>query len=153
MVERQKYGDVPALVAPWYYIRKGRLDDAQKSLEQQVTKAPNEPALLIQQALLLALRGDSNEAEERAVRILANIPLAYENRHHVTYHAACIYALGGKSDEAVKWLTDTANTGFPNYPLFERDPFLNKIRASPQFVQFMSEQKAQWESLRSEFGS
>lgn len=149
--ERQKYGDVPTLLPPWYYIRKGRHDDAQKSLEQKLTKAPNEPSLLIQQALLLALRGDSNEAEERAVRILANIPLASESRHHITYFAACIYALGGKSEEAVKWLTETANTGFPNYPLFERDPYLSRIRTSPQFVQFMSEQKAQWEKLRKEF--
>jgi tetratricopeptide (TPR) repeat protein len=153
LVERQKYGDVPTLLAPWYYIRKGRLDDAQKSLDQKLTKVPNDPGLLIQQALLLALRGDSNEAEERAVRILANIPLASESRHHITYFTACIYALGGKSEEAVKWLTETANTGFPNYPLFERDPYLNKIRTSPQFVQFMSEQKAQWEKLRAEFGS
>jgi len=153
LVERQKYGDVPALVAPWYYIRKGRLDDAQKSLEQQLSKAPNEPSLLIQQALLFALRGDSNEAEERSMRILANIPLASESRHHITYNAACIYALGGKSEEAVKWLTETANTGFPNYPLFERDPYLNRIRTSPQFIQFMTEQKVQWEKLRAEFGS
>jgi hypothetical protein len=36
-------------------------------------------------------------------------------------------------------------------PLFERDPFLNRIRTSPQFVQLMSEQKAQWEKLQQEF--
>jgi len=151
--ERQKYGDVPTLLPPWYYIKKGRFNDAQKSLEQRLTKAPNDSGLLSEQALLLALRGDSNEAEERSMRILANIPLASESRHHITYNAACIYALGGKSEEAVKWLTETANTGFPNYPLFERDPYLNRIRTSPQFIQFMTEQKVQWEKLRAEFGS
>jgi serine/threonine protein kinase/Tfp pilus assembly protein PilF len=151
LVERQKYGDVPSLLPPWYYMRKGRLDDAQKSLEQRLTKAPNDSSLLKDQALLLALRGNLNEAEARSLQLLANIPLTSDSRHHVTYNAACIYALAGKSDEAVKWLIETANTGFPSYPLFERDPYLNQIRTSPQFVQFMSEQKAQWEKLRQEF--
>jgi hypothetical protein len=75
------------------------------------------------------------------------------NRHHWTYFAACVYALTGNTSEAVRWLKETANTGFPNYPLFERDPFLNRIRQTPEFIQFMSDQKAQWEKLREEFGS
>ena len=33
------------------------------------------------------------------------------------------------------------------------DPFLDRIRDSPQFVQFMSDQKAQWEKRRQEFGN
>jgi hypothetical protein len=64
-----------------------------------------------------------------------------------------VYALAGKSREAVKWLNETANTGFPNYPLFERDHFLDRIRTTPEFIQFMANQKAQWEKRRAEFGS
>jgi hypothetical protein len=33
--------------------------------------------------------------------------------------------------------------GFPNYPLFERDPFLDRMRKSPEFIEFMTEQRAQ----------
>jgi len=47
---------------------------------------------------------------------------------------------------------ETAATGFPNYPFFARDPFLDRIRQSPEFIQFMAEQKAQWEKYRQEFG-
>jgi hypothetical protein len=53
---------------------------------------------------------------------------------------------------AAKGLKETAATGFPNYPLFARDPFLDRIRQSPEFIEFMSEQKAQWEKYRQEFG-
>ena len=57
-----------------------------------------------------------------------------------------------KRSEAVKWLKETAATGFPNYPLFARDQVLDRIRQAPEVVQFMAEQKAQWEKYRQEFG-
>ena len=106
----------------------------------------------MQQALYFALKGNLREAESRVPAIIATIQLNDESRHHTTYDAACIYALAGKSDEAVKWLRETAATGFPNYPLFARDPFLDRIRQSPEFIQFMAEQRAQWEKYRQEFG-
>jgi len=39
----------------------------------------------------------------------------------------------------------------PNYPMFERDPYLNRIRQAPEFIQFMAEMKAQNEKYRREF--
>jgi hypothetical protein len=105
----------------------------------------------MQQALLFALKGDFREAEARVPGILARIQLTDQSRHHSTYEAACIYALAGKSDEAVKWLKETAATGFPNYPLFERDPYLNRIRQAPEFMQLMAELKAHWEESKREF--
>ncbi len=59
--------------------------------------------------------------------------------------------MAGKGEEAVKWLRETAKTGFPNYPLFERDPYLNRIRQAPEFVQFMAEMKSQNEKYTKEF--
>jgi len=83
--------------------------------------------------------------------MLSKIERNDQSRHHWTYYAACVYALAGDSSEAVKWLKETAATGFPNYPLFARDPFLDRIRKSPEFMQFMAEQKAQWDKYRQEF--
>ena len=104
------------------------------------------------QAILQALRGNFRAAQAKVPEILARVPTS-EDRHHFTYDAACIYALSGNSSEAVKWLKETAATGFPNYPLFARDPYLDRIRKAPEFVQFMSEQKSQWESYRQEFAN
>jgi tetratricopeptide (TPR) repeat protein len=140
-------------VDPWYYIRKGRLDDAQRAIDERISKAPDEPNLLMEQALLLALKGKSSQAEARVPAILAKVETNSQSRHHLTYFASCIYALSSNSLEAVKLLKETANTGFPNYPLFERDPFLDRIRKSPEFIDFMTEQRAQWEKLRAEFSS
>jgi eukaryotic-like serine/threonine-protein kinase len=137
---------------PWYLLRKGRLDEAQKAIDERLPRAPDDPDLLMQQALLFALKGDFHEAEARVPGIIARIQINDSGRHHSTYDAACIYALAGESGEAVKWLKETAATGFPNYPLFARDPFLDQIRQAPEFIQFMAEQKAQWEKYRQEFG-
>jgi eukaryotic-like serine/threonine-protein kinase len=138
-------------IPPWYYLRKGLLDDGQKSIDERLPRAPDSYDLLMQQALLFALKGDFREAEARVPGIIAKIQLNDQSRHHSTYDAACIYALARKSDEAVRWLKETAATGFPNYPLFERDHYLDRIRQAPEFVQFMAEEKAQWEKYRQEF--
>jgi len=73
-------------------------------------------------------------------------------RHHLTYNAACVYALAGDGPEAVKWLKDTATDGFPDYPLFAGDPYLDRIRRTAEFSQFISEQKEQYDRFRQEAG-
>jgi len=149
---RQKFASGVGHVVPWYYLRKGRLDDAQKAIDERLPGNPGDLDLLMQQALLLAIKRNFREAEARVPEILSKYQLKTQARHHSTYDAACIYALAGKSSEAVKWLKETAATGFPNYPLFERDPFLDRIRQAPEFVQFMADEKARWEDRRREFG-
>ena len=61
-------------------------------------------------------------------------------------------ALGGKIGEALKWLRVTVKEGFPCYPLFARDPFLDPIRQDPAFVLFLEEMKTRWKGYQVEFG-
>ena len=151
--ERQKFPSGFAHTDPWYYLHKGQLDEAQKAIDERLPKSPENYNLLMQPALLMALRGDFTKAEERVPGILSKIQPVDQGRHHLTYDAACIYALAGNATDAVKWLRETAATGFPNYPLFARDPFLNRIRQASEFIQFMTQQKDQWEKYREEFGN
>ena len=130
----------------------GRLDEAQKSIEEWMVKKPDEIRLPNQKALLLALKGDFRAAEGEIPAILSKHPAKDPLYHHATYDIALIYALEGKSAEAVKWLRETSATGFPCYPLFERDAHLNKIRPAPEFIQFMTEMKAQNELYKRELG-
>ena len=133
-------------------MAKGRLDEAEKAIEESAAKEPEDPALPQLKALLFALKGNFPAAEAEIPSILAKNPRTDPNTHHATYDIACIYALEGKSDEAVKRLKETAATGFPCYPLFARDPYLNRIRQSPEFIQFIAEMKAQNARFRQEFG-
>ena len=52
--------------------------------------------------------------------------------------------------QAVRWLRETAAWGFPCVPMFERDPWLDPIRKSPEFVAFMAELRPVWERDRRE---
>ena len=133
-------------------MAKGRLDDAQKAVEELSTKGPDNPFLPKTRAMLFALKGDFRSAEAAIPSILSKMSIKGPPYHHATYDIACIYALEGKSDQAVKWLRETAATDFPCYPLFERDPYLNRIRQAPEFIQFIAELKTRWEGDRREFG-
>jgi tetratricopeptide (TPR) repeat protein len=136
-------------VSIWSLIAKGRLEEAQKRIDES-EQAGGDRYLPNKKALLYALKGDFQAAEKEIPIILGAFPAKDPEYHHNTYDVACIYALEGKSEDAVKWLNETAATGFPSYPLFERDAYLNRIRQSPEFVEFMRRMKELNEKLRSE---
>jgi len=50
-----------------------------------------------------------------------------------------------KAEPAIRWLQTAADEGFPCYPLFENDPYLNHLRKDPRFIELMANLKAQWE--------
>jgi tetratricopeptide (TPR) repeat protein len=135
----------------WYFMGKGRLAEAQKAFDEWAAKQPNHTELTPTKALLLASKGDFQAAEAEIPIILGKHPLKDPLYHHAAYDIACVYALEGKSAEAVKWLRDAAVTGFHLYPRYERDAYLNRIRQAPEFVQFLTEMKAENDRYRHEF--
>jgi DNA-binding winged helix-turn-helix (wHTH) protein/TolB-like protein len=146
--------DVPMeerILSRWYYMHKGSLDLAEKVLDKQAAESPDDRDLSTLRQLLSALKGDFKAVENDLPGIMSKIQPNSENYHHRAFDVACTYALGGNNVEAVKWLRATANTGYPNYPLFAREPFLDRIRQTPEFIQFLAEQKAQWEHFEQEF--
>ena len=132
-------------------LGKGRLDEAQARIEQVLAKDSENPKMHRLKATLLALRKDFRAAEAEMPFIIGKLQVKHLHYHHATYDIARIYALAGKSGEAVKWLRETVRTGLPCYSMFERDTFLNNIRQTPEFVQFMTEMKAKNEELERKF--
>jgi len=139
-------------ISPWYLLGKGRLEEAQRAIEEFSARNADHIEVPRQQALLFALRGDFRSAEAMIPTIRSTHPPYDLQYHHAAHDIACIYALEGKSDEAVRWLREAAAMGFPCYPLIERDAYLNRIRRAPEFIKFMAEMKAQNEKYRREFG-
>jgi serine/threonine-protein kinase len=135
----------------WYFMGKGRLEEAQKAFDEWSLKQPSHPELTPTKALLLALKRDFHAAEAEIPITLSKHPLKDPLYHHAAYDIACVYALEGKSAEAVKWLRDAAVTGFHLYPRYERDAYLNRIRQAPEFIQFLAEMKAENDRYRREF--
>ena len=135
-----------ALALMW----KGRLDEAEASLREHLAADSGNPYALGMQALLLARRGKFAEAESGLAEIAAKAGDS-KAAHHVSYAIASVYALDGRARDAVTWLRKTAETGMPDYPLFVRDPHLDRIRSDPGFLAFMAELKPRWEAYRKEF--
>ena len=146
----QKFNPNDTPTHTWYLMGKGRLDEAQKRLDEILAKNPKADVRFAK-AFLSALRGDFRPAEAEIPLTLSKVNPQNFAYHHLTYDIACLYALSGKSDEAVKWLRKTAAEGFPSYTLFERDPYLNRIRQAPEFIRFMEEMKAHYERYQREF--
>jgi hypothetical protein len=65
--------------------------------------------------------------------------------HHTAYNIACAYAVMKKAEPAIKWLQAAADDGFPCYPLFDHDPYLDHLRKDPRFIALMAKLKEQWE--------
>jgi NADH dehydrogenase/NADH:ubiquinone oxidoreductase subunit G len=133
-----------------HLMSNGRLAEAQTVIDEW-SKQPNTNELVMTEALLLALKGNYAAAEAQIPVALARHPLKDPLYHHDAYSIACVYAMERKSAEAVKWLRESAVSGYHLYPRYQRDTFLRRIRQSPEFIQFLAEMKAENDRYRQEF--
>ena len=140
--------DIEAL----YLVSKGRMDEAQKVMDEWSISPANRLRLPLHASAAPCFEGRFwRGAKPRSRPFFAMHPLKDPLYHHATYDIACIYALEGKSADAVKWLRESAVTGYHLYPRYTRDHFLDRIRQSPEFIQFLAEMKAENDRYRHEF--
>jgi TolB-like protein/Tfp pilus assembly protein PilF len=92
--------------------------------------------------LLAAMAGQRAEAERRAA-LTVEVKRRYGHFHHDQYDLATIHALLGRTDDALRWLTEAARNGYPCAPFFEKDPLLAGLRAHPGFAPLMAELRAE----------
>lgn len=148
-VNRKYFPDEPPVSDS--FVANGRLDEAQKLMDREMQDSPDNPWNYAEKGIFLGLKGERVAAEASihdAIKMLDRDNLTY---HHMTYEIACAYAVLGKTDEAMRWLRETVDTGFPCYPAFQRDVFLDGIRQDSRFVEFMAEMKTLNEKYRAEF--
>ena len=134
-----------------FYVGKRRLDEAQAVIDVELSEDPNDPYALSDKAKLLALNGDRTGAESLIPQIMKGADRGKLTYHHIIYEVACNYALLGNANEAVKHLREADATGYSPYPLYERDSYLDPIRNTPEFIQFLAEMKPVYERRRREF--
>jgi tetratricopeptide (TPR) repeat protein len=132
----------------FYYIEKRMPEQAVRTLERGDPYDPSSAQAYIAKALIPALQGRYREAEGH-IPALLDKARAYPFLYYVV---ARIYALQGKSDQAMKWLTLWANGLCPCYPMYVRDRYLDRIRQYGPFVQFMADLKKLRDRYRREFG-
>ena len=146
--ESEAKGSLAFSAIPFLYARQ--FEEARRRLKRARAPAAEDRVSSAYLALLAAMEGRFQEAEGAIPPDIHEME-KFRNAHHVSYAFASVFALQGKSTDAVYWLRKTVETGMPDYPMFARDPNLALIRTSTEFVQFMSELKPRYETIDREF--
>jgi tetratricopeptide (TPR) repeat protein len=96
------------------------------------------------QAMFAADAGDTKSALS-LIRTAQDRGKGYGHFHHTAFTIARAYARAGLARDAVQWLQQAADDGYPCYPAFENDSMLDGIRDASAFRDFMTVQRARWE--------
>jgi TolB-like protein/DNA-binding winged helix-turn-helix (wHTH) protein len=133
----------------WSLFCLGRTQEAFAKVDEYLNKYPADEGGLLSsmQALLYAATRRERLAELHIQQ--AQKGKDFIHFHHTEYNIASAYALMHKDALAIQWLQMAASEGFPCYPVFERDPNLGNLKDDPRFVQFMADQKKQWQYYKS----
>jgi TolB-like protein/DNA-binding winged helix-turn-helix (wHTH) protein len=97
-------------------------------------------------AFLYATEATPQKAEHQ-IQVAARLGKDNDHFHHAAFILAAACAEIGKSHEAVAWLRRAAETGMPNYPLFDENPSMSKLHGNPEYDQFMAQLKLRWDQL------
>jgi tetratricopeptide (TPR) repeat protein len=127
----------------------GRSDEASAVVEDYLKTFPNDEGgnVTSVKAMLLARAGKTAEAEAAIARSI-EIGQGFGHFHHTAYNIAVAYALMGRTADALKWLEDAADDGFPCWPFFEIDPNLAGIRKEQRYLDLVKRLKQQTERYR-----
>jgi DNA-binding winged helix-turn-helix (wHTH) protein/Flp pilus assembly protein TadD len=120
-------------------VQIGRLADARIVVDEYLSRHPRDEggSFTSLSALLFAKEGNSPQTEEMVAHAI-RIGKDFGHFHHSAYNIASAWAALNKPDDAVDWLEDAADDGFPCYPYFEADPNLRSLRGHPRFTALMS---------------
>jgi tetratricopeptide (TPR) repeat protein len=130
-----------------YWSETDDLTHTVPDAEQFARAHPEEASAQVDLAAVRVMQGRCREADSLA-RAFAPHLIRDRSYHHTTFELAQLYARCGDADTAVAWLEETVRWGFLCYPLFERDPWLDPVRKSPEFVAFMARVRPSWERAR-----
>ncbi|HXG43400.1 MAG TPA: tetratricopeptide repeat protein [Gemmatimonadales bacterium] len=148
----QRLSDRP-VSDPWLalaYFYAGEVALAERLAEDLAAPGSGSSASRARAALagFLANRGE----RERPLRLVALAGRGLVD-HHVAYSLGAAHAHLREPQEAVRWLRTAAETGFPCYPWFARDPLLDPIRADTAFRALLAQLEASWQRELGRYGT
>jgi class 3 adenylate cyclase/Tfp pilus assembly protein PilF len=130
------------------FIYLNQPEKAIEILDKYLLNNPDNPNLNSVYAMVVAGQGKVAEAEQYQQTAVENSK-EFIHAHHVYYNLGVAAALMDRKSQALKWLKKAAETGFPNYPLFNSDPYLTSLKLYPEFSQLLEELKEEWEYFKS----
>jgi serine/threonine-protein kinase len=123
------------------------LDAAAQRLGVALKTYPDEPLFISMQGMLHACR-DQREAAFECARKALHVPVSFGHAHHTYHHLACVYAVLGETETALAWLEKSIDTGFPCWPFFQLDPYLENLRPDSRFQRLIVDLQRQYTALK-----
>lgn len=102
--------------------------------ERHMDLNPDDPRAATMRAVSLCRLGRSDEGLRWAREALAIDP----EDAGVRYNVACLYALEGRTDDAIGCLEEAIRVGFGNREWLEHDPDIESLRNDPRFARLMA---------------
>jgi eukaryotic-like serine/threonine-protein kinase len=116
-----------------------------------VRRPDGNPDIRSQASLASVLAAARHGAEaERTLRAVLD---SHYMDHHVAYSLGAAASQLGRADEAVGWLRQAAETGFPCYPWVASDTLLDPIRTRPEFQAFLTGLRTDYEAVRGRYAA
>jgi tetratricopeptide (TPR) repeat protein len=120
----------------------GRSAESAPMVERWRREAPDHSWPELVNAWLAAERGEEIAISRRTLEV------AWMDLSAAGHGLPTAYAMLGRTDEALRWLTRGVELGFINYPFLSRhEPYLASVRGDPRFEQLMARVKREWETF------
>ena len=139
-------------VSDWY-LAQAMYYDGQSAPAEEILAALHGSAQAERraQATLASFLAARRETEQ-ARKLLQSVENGSYVDHHVAYSMGVAYAQLGDFAEAHRWLTRSAQTGFPCYPWFVQDPLLKPLRDDPGSQNFLNQLRKVWDANKKRYG-
>ena len=133
-------------------FRLGREQEAAQLIDRFLGEFPNDEGGVGNsvRAMMLAKAGRRREAEA-AIATAVRLGRNFGHFHHTAYNVASAYALLGDNTQAIRFLEEAVDTGFPCYPLFAQDTQLDALRKDPRFVALIARLERDWKQRQTSF--
>lgn len=134
----------------WALYELDRKEEAASLIDRYLAENPLDEGGVgnAMRALLHAASGNSSRAE-KSIEAAISSGEGFGHFHHAAFTIGETYAVMKRPRDAVRWLRNAADDGFPCYPRFERDRNLDNIRDDAGFVELMKDLKARWGRYKS----
>jgi Flp pilus assembly protein TadD len=113
---------------------EGDLDGAERHLREALTWAQNDSAALYLLGLVLA----KHHEQEQANAVFDRLERLAPDKAYAPYGRAVAAAVGGRDDEALKWLGVALGRGIDDVAGVERDASFARLRDDPRFTSLIA---------------
>jgi tetratricopeptide (TPR) repeat protein len=142
-------------VSDWWlaqaYYYQGQKERSIQLLEKLTSSTSASAAARSRAILASILAADGQRG--RANEIIREVQSGDYMDHHVAYSLGLAFAQLNEREKAVEWIRKAAETGFPCYPWFERDPMLEPLRNDSNFKSFMTQLRSTFQTTKAKYAS